>query len=59
MWWTLRRTGNETLEEWLVRKVLVVLLEMLLGGLHHLDGNELVARARASSVEKSGWWVEG
>ena len=35
-------TGDEALEERLVREVLVVLLEVLLGGRDHLDGNELV-----------------
>jgi len=37
------RTGNETLEEGLLGQVLVVLLEVLLGGGHELDCYELEA----------------
>lgn len=36
-------TGNKTLEERLVRKIFVVLLEMLLAGSDELDGDKLVA----------------
>lgn len=36
------RTGNETLEERLAAQVLVVLLEVLLGGSDELDGDKLV-----------------
>ena len=38
-----RRTGDETLEERLVRQILVVLLKVLLGRRDHLESNELVA----------------
>jgi len=38
-----RRTGDETLEEGLVAQVLVVLLQVLLGGGDELDGCKLVA----------------
>lgn len=37
------RTGDEALEERLVGEILVVLLEVLLGGGGHLQGDELVA----------------
>lgn len=40
-WWG--RTGNESGEEGLVAQVLVVLLEVLLGGSDELDGRELEA----------------
>ena len=36
------RTGNKTLEEGLIAQVLVVLLEVLLGGCGELHGDELV-----------------
>ena len=38
-----KRTGDEALEEGLVAQVLVVLLEVLLGGGDELDGCELEA----------------
>ena len=37
------RTGDETLEEWLVAQVGVVLLEVLGGGSDELDGGKLEA----------------
>jgi hypothetical protein len=43
--WSIRSTltCDKALEERLVGEILVVLLEVLLGGGHHLQGNELVA----------------
>jgi len=38
-----QHTGDQALEEGLVAQVLVVLLEVLLGGCDELDGGELVA----------------
>lgn len=43
MSWCRRRTGDETFEEGLFGEILVVLLEVLLGGRHELYGGELVA----------------
>ena len=43
-------TGDEALEERLVREVLVVLLEVLLGGRDHLDGDELVTKDISSRL---------
>ena len=37
------RTADQTLEEWLVAEICVVLLEVLLGRSHEFDGNELEA----------------
>ena len=42
-WARERLTGNQTGEEGLLLEVLVVLLEVLLGGLDHLDTGELEA----------------
>lgn len=36
-------TGHKALEEWFVTEVCVVLLEVLFGSGHELDGNKLVA----------------
>jgi hypothetical protein len=38
----LLHTCDEALEEWLLGQILVVLLEMFLGGRDHLQSNELV-----------------
>ena len=36
-------TCDKALEEWLLGQIFVVLLEVFLGGRHHLQSNELVS----------------
>ena len=45
----MKRTADETLEEWLVAEICVVLLEVLLGGSHELDSDELEAATLLAS----------
>lgn len=53
------RTGNETLEEGLVAQVGVMLLKVLFGGGHELDGDELVAGRLSVRVEEMSLiWVD-
>ena len=46
-------TGDETLEERLVAEIGIMLLEVLLGGSHELDGDELVATMHQCPVVSS------
>jgi hypothetical protein len=47
-------TGDETGEERLGAQVFVVLLEVRLGGRHHLEGNELVTSSISRSIHLAG-----
>jgi hypothetical protein len=43
-------TGDKSWEEWLGAEVFVVLLEVLLGGGHELDSDELEAKLSVSQL---------
>lgn len=48
-----RRTGDESVEEWLAGEISIVGLEVLLGGSDELHGNEL-----ESSLKSAHWLLK-